>query len=378
MKLILSVCLLAAASVVVAGCHSDEAARPAPAEIVQAQVVESQLRQLPVNLNAVGTLHARENATLSAQVVGRVEQVLVREGDHVAAGQTLAILDDATLRASAEQADAAVSAAENQQAAAKTNADLAASTLARYKQLQEQKSVSPQEMDEVARRAEASNAQVAALGAQANAAKAQASGAHTMLQYARIRAPFAGVITARMVDPGALAAPGVPLLQVDQIGPLQLQATVDESAIAQVRLGMSIRVSVDGASMAGDSGKVEEIVPAADPSSHTFLIKIDLAPSKGLRAGMYGTAQISTGTHQAILAPSSAIVSRGSLPCAYVLDSNGIAQLRYVTTGAAEGSLVEILSGISAGEKLIDAPADRDLAGKRIEGFNGARNEVQP
>jgi len=378
MKLTLFGCLLAAASVVVAGCHSDEAAKPAPAEVAQAHVVESQLRQLPVNLNAVGTLHARENATLSAQVVGRVLQVLVREGDHVAAGQTLAILDDATLRASAEQADAAVSAAENQQAAAQTNADLAASTLARYKQLQEQKSVSPQEMDEVARRAEASNAQVAALGAQANAAKAQASGAQTMLQYARIRAPFAGVITARMVDPGALAAPGVPLLQVDQDGPLQLQATVDESAIAAVHIGMSIPVSVDGASMTGDSGKVEEIVPAADPSSHTFLIKIDLAPSKGLRAGMYGTAQIPTGAHQAILVPSSSIVSRGSLPCAYVLDSNGIAQLRYVTTGAAQGSMVEILSGISAGEKLIDDPADRDLAGKRIEASNTARNEVQP
>jgi len=378
MKLISSGCLLAAASLVVAGCHSDEAARPAPAEVVQAQVVESQLRQLPVNLNAVGTLTARENATLSAQVVGRVQQVLVREGDHVAAGQTLAILDDATLRASAEQADAAVSAAENQQVAAKTDAALAASTLARYKQLQEQKSVSPQEMDEVTRRAEASNAEVAALSAQADAAKAQAGGAHTMLQYARIRAPFAGVITARMVDPGALAAPGVPLLQIDRDGPLQLQATVDESAIAAVQIGMSIPVKVDGASLAGETGKVEEIVPAADPSSHTFLIKIDLAPSKQLRAGTYGAAQIPTGTHQATLAPASAIVTRGSLPCAYVLDSNGIAQLRYVTTGAAQGNLVEVLSGISGGEKLIDNPADRDLAGKRIAASNGAQSEVQP
>ena len=378
MKPVLSGCLLAAASVVASGCRSGEAARPAPAEVVQAQVVESQLRQLPVNLNAVGTLHARENVALSAQVVGRVQQVLVREGDHVVAGQTLAALDDATLRTSAEQADAAVSAAENQQVAAKNNADLAASTLARYKQLQEQKSVSPQEMDEVTRRAEASSAQVAALIAQANAAKAQASGAHAMLQYARIRAPFAGVITSRMVDPGALAAPGVPLLQMDQDGPLQLQAAIDESAIAAVHIGMTIPVSVDGASLADDSGKVEQIVPAADPSSHTFLIKIDLAPSKQLRAGMYGTARIPTGTHPAILVPASAIVTRGSLPCAYVLDSNGIAQLRYVTTGEAHENWVEVLSGISAGEKLIDAPADRDLGGKRIEASNGARSEVQP
>ena len=140
---------------------------------------------------------------ISAQVVGRVQQVLVHEGDTVRAGQTLAVLDDATLTASVDQAQAAVKAAENQQAAAQTNADLAASTLARYKQLQAQKSVSPQELDEVSRRAEASSAQVEALRAAAGAAKAQESGARAMLAYTRITAPFAGIITARMVDPGS-------------------------------------------------------------------------------------------------------------------------------------------------------------------------------
>lgn len=188
-----------------------------------------------------------------------------------------------------------------------------------------------------------------------------------MLAYTRIRAPFAGMVTARMADPGTLAAPGVPLLQVDSAGPLQLQTTVDESAIGAVRVGMKIQVDVDSAPSAAATGTVSQIVPAADPASHTFLVKIDLAASKQLRAGMYGTAEIPTGSHRAILAPSSSIVMRGSLPCAYVLDGNGIAQLRYVTLGSSHGELVEILSGISAGEKLVDKPEDRDLAGKRIE-----------
>ncbi|MGB7546276.1 MAG: efflux RND transporter periplasmic adaptor subunit, partial [Terracidiphilus sp.] len=184
---------------------------------------------------------------------------------------------------------------------------------------------------------------------------------------ARLRAPFAGVVTARLADPGTLASPGVPLLQVDQAGPLQLQATVDESVIGAVRKGMKVPVSIDGAPSASIAGTVAEIVPAADPASHSFLVKIDLASSKLLRAGMYGTAQIATGTRQAILVPRSAVVLRGSLACAYVLDGNDVAQLRYLTLGAAQGSLVEVLSGISAGEKLVDDPADRDLAGKRIE-----------
>ena len=140
-----------------------------------------------------------------------------------------------------------VKAAESQEAAAQTQSALAASTLARYKQLQAEKSVSPQEMDEVTRRAEAAAAGVDAVRAQRDAAKAQESGARAMLGYTRLNAPFAGVVTARMADPGTMAAPGVPLLQIESAGPLQLQAAVDESAIGSVRKGMKISVTIDGA-----------------------------------------------------------------------------------------------------------------------------------
>jgi RND family efflux transporter MFP subunit len=299
--------------------------------------------------------------------MGRVQQVLVREGDSVRAAQTLVILDDATLKSASEQAEAAVKAAENQQIAAQTNADLAASTLARYKQLQEQKSVSPQEMDEVTRRAEAATAQVDALRAQSNAMKAQQTGARAMLSYTRVAAPFAGIVTARMADPGALASPGVPLMQIDSAGPLQLQASVGESAITFVHTGMIVSVSIDGMPGADPQGTVSQIVPAADASSHSFMVKIDLPLSSALRAGMYATAEIPTGARLAILAPRSAIVVRGSLPCAYVLANDDKAQLRYVTLGSAHGDAIEILSGLAANEKLVDDPTDRDLAGKRIE-----------
>jgi RND family efflux transporter MFP subunit len=373
MKVFLFGSIFIAASALISGCHSDSTVQSAAVETAQARVVESRQQQAPKIIRTTGTLHARETAVLSAQVVGRVQQVLVHEGDNVAAGQTLVVLDDSTLRASAEQAEAAVRAAASQQAAAQINADLAASTLARYKQLQAQKSVSPQEMDEVTRRAEAATAQVASLGAQGAAAKAQASGAAAMLGYTRIRAPFAGVITSRTADPGALAAPGVPLLQIDSAGSLQFQTTVDESAITAIHNGMKLPLKLDAMSSPIE-GTVAQIVPAADPASHTFLVKIDLPSSKQVRAGMYGSAEIATGTRQAIVVPRSAIVMRGSLPCAYVLDSNGIAQLRYVTLGhEQQADLVEVLSGISAAEKLVDDPADRDLTGKRIEIQSGAQ-----
>jgi RND family efflux transporter MFP subunit len=363
--------LLAASGVMIAGCHGGEsAATPETVQTMQARVVESQEQQVPVSLRATGTIHARETAVVSAQVMGRIQQVMVREGDSVRAGQTLVILDDAALRAQVEQAQAGVNAAQNAQAAAQASAALAASTLGRYKQLESEKSVSPQEMDEVSRRAEGAAASVDAMRAQTEAARAQESSARAMMSYTRLVSPFAGVVTSRMADPGTMAAPGVPILQVDQAGALQLDTTVDESAIGATHKGMKVQVEVNKFET---PGIVADIVPAADPSSHSFLVKIDLLSSSQTHAGMYGTAEFANGIRQAVLIPRSAVVYRGSLSCVYVLDDQGIAQLRYITLGAEQGNLVEVLSGVSSGEKLVDVPSDRELAGKRIEPSIGTR-----
>ena len=348
------------------GCHSNEAATPTVLETAKARVVVSAQEQVPALLHATGTVHARQSATISAQVMGRIQQVFVREGDQVHAGQTLVILDGAALDAQAAGAKAAQAAAESAESAARSNASLAASTLTRFRQLEVEKSVSPQEMDEVARRAEGANAQLEAARSQAEAARQQAAAARTMQSYTRLAAPFAGVVTARMVDPGAMAAPGVPLVQIDQAGPLELQATIDESAIASVRVGMKAPVTIDGVAQPL-AGIVAQILPAADAASHSFAVKIGLPPSSQVRAGMYGSVDIARGSTNAILAARSAIVIRGSLECAYVLDAQGIAQLRYITLGAAHGDRVEVLSGLAAGERLVDAPGDREIVGKRIE-----------
>ncbi|MGC9158571.1 MAG: efflux RND transporter periplasmic adaptor subunit, partial [Terracidiphilus sp.] len=308
-----------------------------------------------------------ETAAISAQVAGRIRAVLVHAGDAVRAGQTLALLDDTAQRAALSQSQAAVAAARNEQAAAASSAQLAESTLGRYRQLESEKSVSPQEMDEVARRAQAAAAQLGAARAQTLAAQAQARSARTLLGYTRLTAPFAGVVTARLADPGTLATPGVPLIQMDRAGSLELDSTVDESAIGIVHLGMKTQVAFDSAGARPLTGTVREIDPAADPSSRSFLVKIDLPSSAALHAGVYGTAEFPDGLHTAILIPRSAVVLRGSLNCAYVLDSHGVAQLRDLTLGNIHGNLVEVLSGVSGGEKLVNNPMDRDLAGKRIE-----------
>lgn len=357
------------------GCSGNQKATTIAPPTVQAQVVHSVAAERTQRIQTTGTLHAKETATISAQVPGQIRQVLVQAGDYVHTGQMLVQLDDAALRAGLNRAEAAEAAAQMQQSAAQSDASLAAETLKRYEILQKEKSVSPQEFDVVQKRSEAAHLQFESYQAQTRAAQAAVTAAKTQLAYASIRAPFNGVVTARMADPGTLASPGIPLLQIDRDGPLQVYTTVDESLIGSVRRGMKVPVSVTGSGTANLSGTVAEIVPAADPSSRSFLVKLDLPSAKGLRAGMFASADFPGAMKNMILAPQSAVTMRGSLACVYAVDRQGISHLRYVTLGHRHGDQVEILSGLSAGEALVNNPGDRDLTGVRIEPANGDTGE---
>ncbi len=361
---------LVAITAILASC-SRQTAAPAVAqpEVVRdVRVVQVSARQLPNTVDAVGTVRAAQSATLSAQVMGTIASVAVREGDHVRAGQTVITIDAAQMAAQVERASAGVAAMEQQVAAAASDAALAQSTLKRYEMLQTQKSVSPQEFDEVSTRARSAAARVAALQSQQTEAVAAVSAARTMQGYTRIQAPFAGVVTERKVDPGAMAAPGVPLLTIEREGAYRLEASVDESLLSDVRVGEELPVWLDAQGDTAIHGRVAQIVPAADAASRSFLVKIDLPAAKGVFSGMFGRAAISHGgSRAALFLPRSAVVTRGSMQGVYVVGPDAIAGLRYVTLGSASGEEVEVLSGLSAADTVVEAPGDRELGGKRIE-----------
>ncbi len=357
----------------VAGCsHGGAPAVAAASATVQAELVHSVSTPEPERICTTGTLRAKETAAISAQVPGQIRRVLVQAGDRVRSGQLLVVLDDAAMRSSLNQANAAAEAASRQQMAAQSDASLAAETLARYEILKKENSVSPQEFDEVEKRSQAAQLRLESYQAQTEQAKAAVAGASAQLGYTALHAPFAGVITARLADPGTLASPGVPLLEVDRDGPLQVVTSVDESMIASVCLGMTVPVAVDGVSGMVNS-KVAQIIPAADPASRSFQVKLDLSATKNVRAGTYATAQFPGAAKEAILVPQSAITMRGSLAYVYALGADGVAQLRYITLGSTHGDHVEVLSGLGPGETLVNHPGDSDFSGKRVEPINGAQ-----
>lgn len=367
-RVILLTVLVLAALLALAGCSGERKVAEAAPEVVRGVPVQTvQTVSVPDGSDAVGTVRAAQTAQLSAQIVAGVLQVNVSEGAKVRRGDILVALDAAQQRAGLEGANAGIAAARQEIAAADAESALAASTLKRYESLYEKRSVSPHEMDEVQARAKSAAARRDMAHAQLAQAEAAVAQARSAEGYTRIRAPFDGVVTAKLVDPGTMAAPGVPLLVVEDTRRFRLEVTVDESKIADVRPGESVPVSLDALGDAELQAKVVQIVPAADPGSRSFLVKLDLPSDPRLRSGLFGRAVFAHGTRQAVVLPKSSIISRGQLQAVYVVGGNKIADLRYVTLGRTAGQTVEVLSGLQPGERVVAAPGDRDLAGRRIE-----------
>jgi RND family efflux transporter MFP subunit len=190
--------------------------------------------------------------------------------------------------------------------------------------------------------------------------------ARTSLGYARIHAPFAGVVTEKKADAGTLASPGMPIFTIEDTRSYRLEVTVDESELRFVRIGQVSQVTIDALGNVPLSGKVVQIVPAADPASRSFLVKVEMPTDAHLRSGLFGRARFPRGERPTLLVPRTSLVERGQLQGVYVLDANQIAGLRYVTLGKSAGEQIEVLSGLQGGERLVAVAGDRDLSGKRI------------
>ena len=363
------------------GCGGSEsqpkAAANAPAVPVQTATVSSQ--EWPVVYEATGTVRARTAAVLSSKIMAYVRQVAVQVGDRVREGQLLVTLDAQdldtnVLRAQAAESEvlSAVPEADNGVAGAKANLDLAQSTFKRMEELASKKSISNQEFDEASARfksAQAAYEMARAKRTQLDSKRAQVQqevrGASIMRDYARISAPFSGVVTAKSVEPGNLAAPGAPLLTVEREGAYRLEASVEESRLPFVKAGQTVDIALEALDRRF-TARVSEIAPAVDAASRAYTVKIDLPAVPNLRSGMFGRARFPLGVRKVVAIPPQAMVERGQLQSVFVIE-DGCARTRLVTIGERGQSAVEVLSGLSEGEKLV-SPVPSGLAdGTRVE-----------
>jgi RND family efflux transporter MFP subunit len=372
--------VLIVVGMIAAGCGGGMENTPQKAEVVQGlRVQKMQLQNVANELEAPGSVIAQSTAQVTARTMGTVLLVAAREGDNVKRGQVLAQLDERELsaRRSAAQAasrgaSAGVVQATKAVAAAQALADVMKKTYDRYDYLKEQKSVSPQEFDEVAAKQEAAQAnleQAKATLSQSEAGVAQAESearaAESVASYARVVAPFDGRVIRRSVEPGSLVSPGMSLFVVEDTSRYQLEATLPAEALAAVKKNTLARVQLDGLPEKSLTGKVAEIEAGADPTSHTLKARVDLPKESGVQSGMFGRAYFAQGEKRALVLPSEALVSRGQLRGIYVVDDTGLIHWRVLTLGKSTGNGVEVLSGLNDGELVVLNPGSQELDGKK-------------
>jgi len=298
--------------------------------------------EVPIYREATGAVTSAYEATLAGKITGAVEAIHVLEGDRVKAGETLITLDSRNLRAQLDRAQAEL---EN-----------ATAHYQRIRRLFSDESVSRQEMD---------NAERAYKVAEAAKRTIEADLADTV-----IAAPFDGVITSKSVEKGEMVTPGRPLLRIEDDRQLRLESTVSEAEVGAVRVGDKVAVRLDALKDREIAGRIVQILPSADPSTHSFEVKASLPPEPGLKSGLFGRMFFSTGTKKAILLPRSAVMERGALSTVFVVGASGIIESRLVKPGNLYNDRIEIVSGLEPGEKVLERASD-GREGAKLIGQNG-------
>lgn len=332
---------------------SVEVKRPVIEGVTVTEVALSTVDEL---YDATGTVKAKTTSVISSRVMGTVTSVRVREGDRVSAGQVLVTVDD---RDAAQRLRAAEKAAE----VAQHSKSLSEVTYGRYKTLYDEKALTRQELDQIETQKKVAEAEY-------ERALAGLAEAKVALGFAQITSPVSGVVVDRKIDPGSMAAPGVPLLTVEDSSSFTIDIFVDEHLSGRLHKGAAVDLFVSAVPQQ-PKGRIIEIVPAVDPASRTFLVKVE-ASGPGLKSGHYAKVRIPAGKREALVVPSFTVVEKGQLSGVYAVDEKGLISYRLIKQGKRFGEGVEVLSGLSPKEKIITAGIEKAVDGGIVAAQGGS------
>jgi RND family efflux transporter MFP subunit len=294
-----------------------------------------------------GRVEAVHQATVSAQTSGRIVELMYDVDDFVEEGAVIARLRDTEQRARLNQAGAALREAEARFAEAQTEYE-------RIGGIFERQLVSRAEMDRATAARDSARARL-------EAARAAVAEAEEQLEYTRVRAPYAGIVTERFVEVGESVSPGQPLLAGISLEFLRVTTEVPQRYIGAVRELGRARVFHDGATPVAAEGLT--FFPYADPSSNTFRVRVQLPPrTEGLFPGMFVKVAFTVGERERLLVPEAAVAHRGEMTGVYVVGEDARVSLRQVRVGRArEDGTIEVLAGLEAGEQVALDPVQATL-----------------
>ncbi|MFH2219660.1 MAG: efflux RND transporter periplasmic adaptor subunit [Pseudomonadota bacterium] len=354
---------------------------PAIDSPIKVTVSQAQTTLQPIMYEAVGTVQAQVEATLSSQLMGTVQAVTVEEGDAVTEGALLVVLDERQVNARLRQAEAALAEAKKAEAVAvaakessKAGAEQAELEYKRNRSLLEGEAITQEQFELIEARYKQAQAMLSQTAASVEAARHRVDQARAVLlsssvtkKDARVSAPFDGIVIRKRVEVGDLASPGTPLLVLEKSNPYRADFLLPETYVQSVRSGQPIRVQVPAVSRDILECIVDVIMPSADQGSRSFVVKVGLPEQKGLRSGMFARVFLPVGQRPMLLVPETALVYQGQLTGLFIVDAENIARFRLIRTGKAYANGVEVISGINQGTRYVTAPPQQLLSGARVE-----------
>lgn len=376
--------VLAAWLVACGGSPRESATRSAASAAAPLRVETLTVTSAPraAALEAGGVVAAVTSAAVSSRVMAPVVALRVHAGDRVKAGQLLVVLEDSQLAAQARQAagtagaaEQALAAARSQETAAVADQRLADAWNRRITTLRAQDAATAQELDEAdarlagaTSRLQAVRSGIAQAVAALDAARAGREAADATHGFTQVTAPFDGLVTETLTEPGNLATPGAPLVRLDADGARQIELRVDEARIPYVRVGDTVAVLFDEAAAAAPmQGTVREVARTVASDARAFAVKVALPAGVTLRSGSFARVRFTGPSHDTLTIPESAVRRQGQIATVFVIDGE-VARLRLVQTGRSGTDGVEVLAGLEPGDRVVAAPPPALVDGTRVTG----------
>ena len=332
---------------------------PAPAapvmQVNRLELTVLEPQRLERTVKVIGTLFPQHQAQLSSQVSGRIEDVRALPGDSVKAGDVLVQVDVETLALELKQA-------QSNAAANRAQLDLAEAQLDRMLALRDRGVTSAASLDEA-------ESNVRGLRAGLSAQEDQVAGAELRLRNATVRSPLDGRVSARAVEPGQFVGVGTPLVTVVDLTSVEMRASAAVGAGALLSPGQKVSVSVDGIPDRSFAGTVTRINPVASEGTRTIPVYVLIDNADGtLLGGMFATGRIVVEAEEDALAvPTVALREDASGQHLLVIDGGHLRARPVVTGGEWAGGLTRIVSGVSAGDKVVTAPLPTLSDGDAVE-----------
>ncbi|MBX7150139.1 efflux RND transporter periplasmic adaptor subunit [bacterium] len=320
---------------------------------VKVFLLSETLTKVPHRYVFSGNVEGDKKVTLSTKIMGQITALPYDVGTRVSVGQSVIKIKSDDLNAKRAQIKANKIEAEAALKNTETN-------YRRIQQLYDNKSASKKELDDIETMYNMAAAKV-------NAITEMEKEMDDILDYSDIVSPINGTIIQKFTEEGNTAAPGMPLLMIEDITSLKVMTKVPESEIGFFKIGGAVTVAIDAISQEMD-GAVEQINPSGNEMSRQFDVKIRLNGSThDIKSGMYAKVLLANGSKTVIALPKSSLIRRGQLEGVYTINHRNEAVLRWVRTGKAFDNRIEILSGLKDGERVIASSEGLLKDGVKVE-----------